>query len=761
MTRTPEPLRTRRKRPPFVLSLLLSLVMIGFIAWLRLDIYEDRIVPISSGLPLLLCLWTRDRISLYGMAAAFTVISMVKIFWLMPEGLNPPEYDYVLVVSQLANIWLVAGVIHAVLVAGDRIERDHDELGRLNFDLETANNELAASNEELASREDEITRQNEELQSQTEELEQQSEELRQQAEEMEQQSTELGNANAELLRRERGLQTLLDSGRWLRGDLNEELVMNGICQAGVQVLGDEIQAAAVVMERDGALILNGNSGFGLHGAVPPDFRFDQSFAALLLESERTACIENIEVRPDIRLPRPGAGRPFQAVLGSPIWHEGIPVATLELYSTSPRRWTEHDFRIAEWLAGQAALAFQTIRFQQEIVQKRQAAEDASVQKTRFLAAVSHDVRTPANAISLLAELIERCAKDPQRAHQVPTLAANLWSNARAMIDLVSDVLDLTRFDSGRMDLDLSEFSLCEVIRSEVRQALPMAERRGLALRHQVPVPEITIRSDRTKLARVLANFVSNAVKFTEAGEIRVECGAAPQGGWMVNVIDSGIGIPTEHLGSIFDEFFQLRNPERNREKGAGLGLAICRRLLDALGFDVSVKSLVGIGTTFSIHIPREFAVSESETQAVDLPRAQMVSGPGLQSFENDGHPLQGLGILLVEDHEVARESTAQLLEAEGATVSKAESGREAIRLLAEGGHDILLLDLNLPDFDGTEILRSLQTSKPEQLRCVLVVTGDVRPERIDEVKALGAQDLLPKPVSIHRIRKALARCYPN
>jgi signal transduction histidine kinase len=735
MTRLSELSPGRRERPPVVISLLLSLGLIGLMAWLRLGVYTDRIFPLSSGLPLLLCLWTRDRISLYAMSVAFTVISMLKIFQVMPDEALLPDYEGALVASQLANIWVVAGVIHAVLSARDRIERKRDSLALLNVELET-------SNEELAAREEEITRQNEELQSQTEELEQQSEELRQQAEEMEQQSAELGDANHELLRRERGLQTLLDSGRWLRGDMNEALVMNGICQAGVQVLGDEVQAAAVVMENEGGIVLNGSSGFGLHGAVTPDFGFDESFSSLLLESERTACIEDIEVRPDIRLPQPGAGRPFRAVLGSPIWHEGQPVATLELYSTSPRRWSEHDFRIAEWLASQAALALQAIRFQQEIEEKRKAAEDASVQKTRFLAAVSHDVRTPANAISLLAELIERCAKDPERAHQVPALAANLWSNARAMIDLVSDVLDLTRFDSGRLDLDLSEFSVNEIIRSEVRQALPLAERRGLVLRHELPECEVTIRSDRTKLARVLANFVSNAVKFTEAGEIRVECREEAQGGLTIEVIDSGIGIPGEHVGSIFDEFFQLRNPERNREKGAGLGLAICRRLLDALGFPVSVKSLVGIGTTFSIHVPA----------------GCVINGAAKRAAEGDGHPLEGIRILLVEDHEVARETTALLLESEGAKVCKAESGREAIRLLATGKHDILLLDLNLPDFDGTEILRSLQISKPQRLRSVLVVSGDVRPERIEEVKALGALDLLPKPVSMEKIRKALASC---
>lgn len=733
--------RGRAQAPPAAVSIALSVLMVALIAWLRLSVYSRDVFPLSSGVPLLICLWTRDLRSLYGMSLAFTLISAIKIYWLMN---SPPDYERVLMVSNLTNIWLVAVVIHGIIVARNRIERKNEELAQLNVELESANEELAASNEELAAREEEITRQNEELQSQAEELEQQSEELRQQAEEMEQQTAELNDANHELMRRERGLQTLLDSGRWLRGDLNEALVMNGICQAGVQVLGDAVQASAVLMDDGGKLALNGSSGFGLHGAMMPDFSFNQSFTALLMESGKTACIEDIEVRPDICLPRPGAGRPFRSVLGSPIWHEGKPVATFEIYSTSPLQWSEHDFRIAEWLAGQAALAIQAIRFQQEIEQKRRAAEEASIQKTRFLAAISHDVRTPANAISLLAELIGKCAQDPARAHQVPTLAASLWHNSRAMIDLVSDVLDLSRFDSGRLDLDISEFSLPEVIRSEVEQVRPLTTGHNLVLRAVAPERELRLCSDRTKLARVIGNFLSNAVKFTEAGEIRVELAPEAEGGWAIHVIDSGIGIPSEHIGSIFDEFFQLRNPERNREKGTGLGLAICRRLIDALGFRVEVKSLVGIGTTFTIYIPAGCVVNEAAVTA---------SAPNGSEYL-----LQGASILLVEDHEVARETTAKLLEAEGAKVNTAETGRDAIRMLTRGDYEILLLDLNLPDFEGTEILRSLQAAKPKSLRCVLVVTGDVRPERIAEVKALGANDLLPKPVNMERLRKALAAC---
>jgi signal transduction histidine kinase/CheY-like chemotaxis protein len=737
-----------RDRPSFALALSVCLGATLLMVWLRLVVFDDRILPLSSSVPLLLCLWARDTRLLYGMALVFSISSVAKVLWILPEGQFPSEYQVEMLVSHFINIWLVVGVIHGLLKARTRLEKKNEELNALNAALDASNHELSASNEELAAREEEISRQNEELQSQTEELEQQAEELRQQAEEMEQQGAEIQEANNELVRKERGMQTLLDSGRWLRGGINELMVTNGICQAAVQVLGEDVQAAAVVVSMDGRMALKGDFGFGVHGSVMPEQRFENSFAALVLDSRRTAAIEDTSARPDVKLPRSGIGPPFRAVLGTPIWQGGEPTAVLEVYSTNPREWTEHEFRIIEWLASQAALALETVFSQQKLEQKRIDAEEASIQKTRFLAAVSHDVRTPANAISLLAEFIEKCAGDPARQHQIPALAKNLWSNARAMVDLVSDVLDLTRLDSGHFDLDVAEFSLNELIRAEAGQAMPLADRKGLDLKFKLPEHEVRVASDRTKLARVISNLVSNAIKFTEAGEVRVECSPREDGGVSIHVVDTGIGIPSENLGHVFDEFFQLKNPERNREKGAGLGLAICQRLLKGLGFMVKVKSVIGKGSTFSVEIPPDRVVVRELCPEEDTPTGTMED------------PLEGMSILLVEDHQVAREMTAQLLTAEGARVTTAASGKEAVRMLSSGDYQALLLDLNLPDFDGSEILKRLQVIRPPSLRWVLVVSGDVRPERVAEVKSLGAHCLIPKPVCVEKIRSAIVAGAP-
>ncbi len=722
-----------RKAPPFWLSFLLCFACVTFIGWMRLAVFTERIFPLSAGLPLLLCLWTRDLRLLYGTAGVLSLIHIVKILWIMPGEPQVTGSELVMLGVLLLNIWLIAIVIHALLGNMKNIERKNDALAALNLELE-------AGNEELAAREEEIARQNEELHNQSEELEQQSEELRQQAEEMEQQSADLHALNLELGRREKGLQTLLNSGRWLRGEMNEGIVLSGVCQAALQIMPEDVHVAEVVAEKDGAYTQLGNAGYGLHGMADPDFPFSRSFAALAIEAGRTVSIGDIWLREDIRVPQPRAGRPFRAALASPIWHEGRPVAVLCLYTPLPYEWLEHDFSISEWLASQAALALQSIRFRQELEIKRRDAEDAALQKSRFLAAVSHDVRTPANAISLLAELIDKCAYDPEKVVQVPALAKNLWNNARSLVDLVSDVLDLARLDSGRGDLHVTTFPLADLIQAEAAQARTLASEKTLAVDTEIPAGIPPVTTDRTKLARILSNLLSNAVKFTETGGIRIVCLREEDGGVKIHIKDTGIGIPAHSLSQIFDEFFQLRNPERDREKGSGLGLAICRRLAENLGCTIEVESLVGLGTTFTLHLPKSlFAAAGQPVGETTSPAAD----------------LHGLRVLLVEDHDVARETISELLRGAGAAVRAAGSGREALTLLREGEYDALLLDLNLPDMDGSEILRSLHHQRPPALKRVLVVTGDARPARVREAAELGADGVISKPVSLAVIRSAL------
>jgi signal transduction histidine kinase/CheY-like chemotaxis protein len=742
---------------PFWPWLLLCVMLVAFFGYLRLVLFEDRLIPLTYALPLLVCIWSRDLRLLYGMAIAFSALAVVHLF-------AHEQYDVLASAMILVNVWTVAGVVHALLSALGKLEQKT----RL---LEASNEELEQNNEELAARDEEISRQNEELQAQSEELEQQNQELQQQSEELEQQSRELQATNDELARRERGLQTLLDSARWMRSDVAERDVMGAICQAAIQVMDEGACAAAVLQEQDGRLCIRGHCGFGAHGATRNDCPFDRSFASLVMERGQTAYLEDTRTRPDIDVIQPLVGPPVRSVLAAPIWVEGKVAGVVEAYSRQPRHWTEDEFRVVEWLAAQTALSMQAMAQQRELELRRREAEDASIQKTRFLAAVSHDVRTPANAISLMADLIERGASDPAQLREMPQLARDLKASARSLVELVSDVLDLARFDTGKTDVQASDFCLDALLEADVRQQQPIAEYKGLRLSVSLPAAPVWVRTDKIKLKRVISNLVGNAIKFTNrGGEVQLRCTIMLDGGLELAVADTGVGIPVEHLPKIFDEFHQLRNPERDRNKGTGLGLAICQRLAQALGCTISVDSIPGEGTTFYLRMPAEVLIPApivpppKESLAI---RGDDGDGRGLGTDGNgfagrDGSlPLAGLRILMIEDHRATRTTAARLLAAEGASVVQAESARAGMRMLTHERPHVLLLDLMLPDLDGTEVLRQLQHHRPPSLTCVLAISGDVRDARTEEVLQLGADGLLPKPLNIETLVSILRRHCPG
>jgi PAS domain S-box-containing protein len=239
--------------------------------------------------------------------------------------------------------------------------------------------------------------------------------------------------------------------------------------------------------------------------------------------------------------------------------------------------------------------------------QRQHAEEQSLRKSKFLAAVSHDIRTPANAINLLAELIERSAGSADLAADLPETARDLKLSAMSLVRLVSDVLDITRYDQGKVELSTSDFPLADLLHDECRQFAQQAKDKGIDFVCNPPPPSLVIRSDRVKLSRVVDNLVGNAVKFTRQGRITLEA-MQEDGHVYIQVVDTGPGIPPEHHQQIFDEYFQIKNPQREHEKGSGLGLAICKRLAQALEAELKLQSAPGQGTTFTVTLPGKCVV---------------------------------------------------------------------------------------------------------------------------------------------------------
>ena len=250
------------------------------------------------------------------------------------------------------------------------------------------------------------------------------------------------------------------------------------------------------------------------------------------------------------------------------------------------------------------------RQNEELERRRREAEEASARKTKLLASVSHDIRTPVNTINLMAEVLRRTAEDPSLASQVPRLAQRIQENALSLADLLSAVLDNAHLESGRAQYRESTFSLNAMLTSSCEDLRLAAQAKALQLNIEVPERTIWLRTDRVKLQRVVLNLVGNAIKFTEHGGVTVTAVLTPERVAMICVQDSGIGIARQQLDAIFTEFAQLTSSDNYRTSGWGLGLAICRRLVSLIGGRITVESELNRGSVFKVHLPPESVVDE-------------------------------------------------------------------------------------------------------------------------------------------------------
>jgi signal transduction histidine kinase len=234
----------------------------------------------------------------------------------------------------------------------------------------------------------------------------------------------------------------------------------------------------------------------------------------------------------------------------------------------------------------------------ELDRRRREAEDASVRKSRFMAAIAHDIRSPAHAASLTTHLI-RQTDDPAR---FATLVARLEASTTSLVDLLTDVLDLAAFDAGHIALAEAPFDVDEAIRRCCRPLFAFAEQKGVRLDLDGVASRRVLHGDRVKLARILQNVVENALKFTDAGSVRVAAEATADGGVRICVTDTGRGIPAADMCRVFDEFFQ-GDGGAARRPGRGLGLATAKRLVDAMGGRLDVRSVPGRGSSFTVTLP--------------------------------------------------------------------------------------------------------------------------------------------------------------
>ena len=368
---------------------------------------------------------------------------------------------------------------------------------------------------------------------------------------------------------------------------------------------------------------------------------------------------------------------------------------------------------------------------------RRRAEVASAAKSDFLAVVSHEIRTPMNAVISAANLLRRTRLDSQQREHVSMLI----EAGDVLMGLLNDVLDFSKIEAGKMELESAEMVVRDRLSTIVRIWEPRALANGvrLVVRVAPDVPAV-VRTDPLRVQQILFNLMSNAVKFTEDGEVSIAVSWA-DGRLTMAVADTGCGIAADRMAQIFNSFEQADVGTTRRYGGTGLGLSISRKLAELMGGTLSVQSVYGEGSTFVLSLP--MTVVEKATIQPARP------------VETEGS-LAGRSILAADDHEVNRRILQLLLEPHGCHLTLVENGAEAVDVASTQRFDAILMDMQMPVMDGLEATRRIRAAAMNGATPVIALTANALDLHRAAWEAAGVQGFLTKPIDPGLLATTLA-----
>ena len=409
-------------------------------------------------------------------------------------------------------------------------------------------------------------------------------------------------------------------------------------------------------------------------------------------------------------------------------------------------------RKAEAVAKLAAKDTKKLNDKLEIALKK--AEDASLAKTRFLNNMSHDIRTPMNAILGYAQLMEEELKEKDLPETSDHLE-KLQQSGNLLLSIINNVLDMARIESGKMEID-ENYGRIEDIRQTLFEIFgDEAKKKNIALHYTINVEHEHILTDTTKVKEIFVNILSNAIKYTPSGGsvmINIDELVCDEPGYMMvrtRVSDTGIGMSQDYLTKIFDAFTRERNTTKSKITGSGLGMSIVKRYVDLLGGTIDVESEPGKGSTFTVTLKHRIA---DESYYIK----KHIEGPGTGS-----EILEGRNILLAEDNDLNAEIAEAILERAGLKTERVEDGIQCVNKITKmpvGTYDMILMDIQMPRMDGYKATQAIRHLPDKDKACIPIVamTANAFEEDKRDAVAAGMNGHIAKPIQIDKLLSMLA-----
>lgn len=382
-----------------------------------------------------------------------------------------------------------------------------------------------------------------------------------------------------------------------------------------------------------------------------------------------------------------------------------------------------------------------IRQNRKIAKAKKKAEESERFKQQFLANMSHEIRTPMNAVMGMTNLLI----DKKHLPEQMKYLSGIRKSSDTLLHIINDILDLSKIEAGKMDLEQIDFSIHDVSQQVLDTLQHKAEEKGLQLVSTIRnIPKVVV-GDPVRLNQVLMNLMGNAIKFTEKGSVELRI-TSVDGKTKFEVIDTGIGIPKDKLNTVFENFSQANSSDTRKYGGTGLGLSISKQLVELHGGNISIESELGKGSCFSFEVTYLIGSEEKYFEQ-------------LRAGDIDGSVLNGLRILLADDNEYNRTVANDTLTSKASvTITEAHNGKEALELLQNKDFDIILMDVQMPMMDGYEATRQIRKLSSEKNKTpIIALTASVIRSDLDKCKEAGMNDYVPKPFKTSELISAIAK----